>query len=110
VSGAPVDTVLFALDSTRDLLTKLVTPNDGQVTTVGPLGVDITNVAGFHIWGGTSAAGSTPLQAYAVIMTDAGESSLFAIDLDSGAARWSARSGRSSCSTGSPSSRSAEVM
>jgi hypothetical protein len=86
VSGAPVDTVLFALDSTRDLLTKLVTPNDGQVTTVGPLGVDITNVAGFHIWGGTNGAGSTPLQAYAVLMTDAGESSLFAIDLDSGAA------------------------
>ena len=86
VGGAPADTVLFALDSTRDLLTKLVTPNDGQVTTVGPLGVDITDVAGFHIWGGTSASGATPLQAYAVLSTDATQSGLYTIDLDSGAA------------------------
>ena len=86
VSGAPADTVLFALDSTRDLLTKLVTPNDGQVTTVGSLGVDITDVAGFDIWGGTNAAGSKPLQAFAVLMTDTATSSLYTIDLDSGAA------------------------
>jgi hypothetical protein len=86
VSGAPADTLLYALDSTRDLLTKLVSPNDGQVTTVGALGIDITDVAGFHIWGGTSASGSTPLQAYAVLMTDATESGLYTIDLDSGAA------------------------
>jgi len=86
VSGAPSDTVLFALDSTRDLLTKLVTPNDGQVTTIGSLGVDITDVAGFDIWGGSSAAGSRPLQAFAVLMTDAPTSSLYTIDLDSGVA------------------------
>lgn len=49
VSPAPTATTLYALDSTRNLLTKLATPNDGKVTTVGALGVDPSDVAGFEL-------------------------------------------------------------
>jgi len=86
VRPAPAATVLYAIDSTRNLLTKLATPNDGKVTTVGPLGVDITDVAGFDIWGGASGNGATsPLMAYAVLMSG-GKSGLYTIDLANGTA------------------------
>ena len=86
VSPAPKATVLYAIDSTRNLLTKLATPNDGKVSTVGSLGVGITDVAGFDIWGGVDGAGmSRPLQAYATLMVG-GKTGLYSIDLDMGAA------------------------
>jgi hypothetical protein len=86
VSPAPTATVLYAIDSTRNLLTKLTTPNDGKVTTIGALGVDITDVGGFDIFGGASGTGATkPVEAYAVLMTG-GKSGLYAIDLATGTA------------------------
>ena len=87
VSPAPSVTVLYAIDSTRNLLTKLATPNDGKITTVGALGISITSVAGFDIFGGTSANGaSTPLEAYAVLTPTGGKSGLYTIDLAKGTA------------------------
>ncbi|MDB5213517.1 MAG: hypothetical protein JWO86_1444 [Myxococcaceae bacterium] len=82
-AGAPLTTVLFAIDSTRNLLTSLANPNDGQVSTIGDLGVDVSDVAGFDIWGGSP---SKPLQAYALLMTDPTTTGLYTIDLGSGAA------------------------
>jgi hypothetical protein len=82
VSPAPTATVLYALDSTRNLLTKLPTPNDGKVMTVGALGVDVSDVAGFDIWGGAAR----PLQAYAALRVG-GKTGLYEIDLDKGGAK-----------------------
>jgi hypothetical protein len=83
VSPAPSATVLFAIDSTRNLLTRFADPNDGQVTTVGDLGVDTSDVAGFDICGGSKGL---PMQAYALLMTDPTTTGLYTIDLGSGAA------------------------
>jgi hypothetical protein len=87
VSPAPAQTQLYAIDSTRNLLAKFAAPNDGKVATVGALGVDVADVAGFDIWGGTSASGaSRPLEAYAVLAVGT-ETGLYAIDLDKGEAK-----------------------
>jgi hypothetical protein len=51
VAPTPTSTQLFAIDSTRNILVQVANPNDGLITTVGPLGVDILAVAGFDIWG-----------------------------------------------------------
>jgi hypothetical protein len=83
VSPAPSATVLFAIDATRNLLTTHADPNDGQVTTVGDLGVDASDVAGFDIWGGSPGL---PMQAYALLMTDPTTTGLYTTDLGSGAA------------------------
>lgn len=83
VSPAPSATVLFAIDSTRNLLTTFADPNDGQVTTVGDLAVDTSDVAGFDIWGGSLGK---PMQAYALLMTDPTTTGLYSIELGSGAA------------------------
>ena len=83
VSPAPSATVLFAIDSTRNLLTTFADPNDGQVTTLGDLGVDTSDVAGFDIWGGSLGK---LMQAYALLMTDPTTTGLYTIDLGSGAA------------------------
>lgn len=48
VAGA-TSTVLFAIDSERDSLVRLNNPNDGQLTTVGPLNVSTTSDIGFDI-------------------------------------------------------------
>jgi hypothetical protein len=90
VTPAPTSTVLYALDSTRNLLTKLANPSDGQINTIGDLGVDISDVAGFDIWGGTPGTGAAkPLEAYAVLMSSIGKqdmTGLFTVDLTTGAA------------------------
>lgn len=87
VSPKPAATELYAIDSTRNLLTKLASPNDGKVTTIGSLGVDVSNVAGFDIWGGAPATGpSRPLQAYALLMTGDAKAALHTIDLAKGTA------------------------
>jgi hypothetical protein len=59
------------------LLTRLPSPNDGMVETVGELGVDADQAAGFDI--GTSGV------AYAALHVGA-ETGLFTIDLTTGAA------------------------
>jgi hypothetical protein len=83
--GATV-TTLFGLSATRDVLVRQgsvngtpTSPNSGQLNTVGPLGVNIVNEAGFDI----SATG----EAFAA-MASAGDTSsqLYSIDLTTGAA------------------------
>jgi hypothetical protein len=77
VADAP-DTKLFEIDEERDVLVLQDPPNDGVLTTVGPLGIDFGPLGGFDIV--TDAAGR-----------DAGYAAsgaiLYAIDLTTGAAR-----------------------
>jgi hypothetical protein len=77
VSPAPTTTMLYALDSTRDLLTRLPAPNDGLVETIGALGVDVEQVGGFDI--------SRQGVPYAALRVGA-ESALYTIDLATGVA------------------------
>ena len=77
VSPAPATTMLYAIDSTRNLLTRLPNPNDGMVETVGPLGVDPDTTAGFDI-------GKTGVALAALHV--AGETALYTVDLTTGAA------------------------
>ncbi len=77
-------TTLFGIDQNRDTLVRIggvdgnPSPNGGQVTTIGPLGVNVTNAGGFDIQGGSGTA-------YAV-MRFSGVSTLFTINLTTGAA------------------------
>ncbi|MCC6318352.1 MAG: DUF4394 domain-containing protein [Gemmatimonadaceae bacterium] len=43
--------MLFAIDAARDVLVTLANPNDGQLSTVGPLGVNTNLDIGFDIAG-----------------------------------------------------------
>src|SRR5262245_26701468 len=78
-------TTLYAIDANTDQLVTIggidsaPSPNGGVVRTIGPLGVNTTNDAGFDI--ANDAAGS----AYASLTVD-GKSSLYTINLASGAA------------------------
>jgi hypothetical protein len=72
------DTKLLEIDGDRDVLLLQDPPNDGVLSTVGPLGVDFGPTGGFDIV--TDAAGAD--QGFA-----ASGASLYAIDLASGAAR-----------------------
>jgi hypothetical protein len=76
VPGAAT-TKLFNIDAAGDVLTAQEPPNDGVQRTVGPLGVDFGPLAGFEIV--TDSSGQD--RAYA-----ASGSTLYAVDLDSGAA------------------------
>jgi hypothetical protein len=77
VTPAPATTMLYGIDSTRNLLVRLPTPNDGMVETVGALGIDVDQVAGFDI----SRLGV----AYTAMRVGA-ETALYTIDLTTGAA------------------------
>jgi hypothetical protein len=77
VPAAP-DTKLFDIDTSRDVLVLQDPPNDGVLTTVGPLGVDFGETGGFDIV--TEPSGAE--EAYA-----ASGATLYAIDLNTGAAR-----------------------
>lgn len=81
VAGA-ASTVLYAIDSTRNLLTKVDPPNAGSVTTIGPLGIDVVAHVGFDIRGEGG-----DLEAYAALRV-AGSSAtgLYMVDLTTGAA------------------------
>jgi hypothetical protein len=66
-------------------------PDNGTLTTVGPLGVVPTDVAGFDIYGGVAADGGfaqldKPMTAYAALVTTTATSELYTINLQSGAA------------------------
>jgi hypothetical protein len=76
VADAP-DTKLFEIDEARDVLVLQDPPNDGILTTVGPLGIDFGSTGGFDIV--TDASGRD--DGYA-----ASGASLYAIDLQTGAA------------------------
>lgn len=80
VPGATT-TELFAIDSDRDQLVFLATPNAGGLTTRGPLGVNTTTAVGFDIVGagsGTAYATLTP--------SGTSRSRLYTINLTTGAA------------------------
>jgi Domain of unknown function (DUF4394) len=77
VADAP-DTKLFEIDDERDVLVLQDPPNDGVLTTVGPLGIDFGPLGGFDIV--TDTAGRDA--GYA-----ATAGTLYAIDLTTGAAR-----------------------
>jgi hypothetical protein len=77
-------TTLYDIDSARDVLVLQNPPNAGTLNTVGPLGVDATDIAGFDIAGSNGAA-------YAAIVVKQGpkkkyRATLFTIDLTTGAA------------------------
>lgn len=73
---APPSTLLYNIDSSLDILVTQNPANDGTLNTVGPLGVDASDVAGFDISGPTGVA-------YAALEVGGG-SSLYTIDLASG--------------------------
>lgn len=55
IAGTP-STVLYVVDSLRDVLAIQNPPNAGGLTTVGFLGTDVTDLAGFDISGATGTA------------------------------------------------------
>lgn len=77
-----LSTTLYGIDSVMDTLVRQAPPNDGVLTTVGGLGVNFTDMAGFDISGVTGAA-------YASLVK-AGDSwsGLYSINLTSGQASW----------------------
>jgi len=79
VAGATT-TVLFGIDSNRDVLTLVGAPNGGRMTTVGALGVNTTDDVGFDIFGPDAAR-----EVYATL-TVGSRSELYTINLTTGAA------------------------
>jgi hypothetical protein len=75
----PTATALFDLEVNRDVLVRQNPANAGDLTTIGPLGVDATGVDGFDVSGG-------PGQTAYAVMTVAGAPGLYRVDLASGAA------------------------
>ena len=79
-------TELFAIDSDRDALVFLATPNSGRLTTRGLLGVKTTPEVGFDIYGPGLATAVTA-QAYASLTLEGQtRSKLYTISLSSGQA------------------------
>ncbi|HEX8319057.1 DUF4394 domain-containing protein [Longimicrobium sp.] len=78
VSGATA-TVLFGIDSNRDVLVLVGAPNGGRMTTVGSLGVNTTDDVGFDIAGPDASR-----EAY-VTVTVGSRSELHTINLSTGA-------------------------
>ncbi len=77
---AASSTALYAIDSNLGVLTMLPSPNNGQLYTVGALGVVISDFVGFDIAGKDGAA-------YAALKAAGNQGSgLYTIDLLSGAA------------------------
>lgn len=75
-------TTLYGIDSVMDTLVRQAPPNDGTLTTVGSLGINFTDLAGFDISGASGAAFAS--------LVKAGESwsGLYSIDLPTGTASW----------------------
>ena len=82
VPGATT-TVLYGIDTARDALVRQDPPNEGRLNTVGPLGFDVTEVAGFDIAANQVAYAS-------VVRAGSARSDLVRIDLASGRATDSA--------------------
>jgi hypothetical protein len=74
-------TTLFNLDAASDVLTQQVPPNDGTLTNVGALGVDIAGMAGFDIAGGANGLALAALRSGA-----SGPFTLYSVSLTTGAA------------------------
>jgi hypothetical protein len=80
VAGATA-TMLFDLDSGADVLALQNPPNDGTLADVGPLGLDTAGDGGFDIAGGANGLALAALRTAA-----GGASTLYRIDLTTGAA------------------------
>ena len=74
-------TVLRNLEQSTDQLTRQDPPNNGTLVDIGPLGVNITGVAGFDIGGGANGLALAALRTGA-----AGPFSLYTVSLTTGAA------------------------
>jgi LPXTG-motif cell wall-anchored protein len=73
-------TQLFVIDSNRDILALQNPPNEGVLNTVGPLGINTSEVAGFDIAPGSGMA-------YAALTpSGASSSTLYTVDLNTGRA------------------------
>ncbi|HVT79378.1 MAG TPA: DUF4394 domain-containing protein [Phycisphaerae bacterium] len=73
-------TQLFGIDSGFDALVSLATPSSGSITTIGALGINATDLAGFDISGSSGTA-------YAALQTTtSGISNLYTINLTTGTA------------------------
>ncbi len=81
IAGAS-STTLYAIDSNLGVLTTLPTPNNGQLFTVGPLGVVTSDFVGFDIAGKDGAAYAS------LTVAPNGGSSLYMINLLSGSATY----------------------
>jgi hypothetical protein len=82
VAGATT-TTLYGIDAGRDVLVTQIPPNSGTLNTVGSLGRDVTDVAGFDLTPGGAA--------YAALNTAGamnGTTQLFGVDLTNGATTW----------------------
>jgi trimeric autotransporter adhesin len=71
-------TTLYGIDSNLDVLVTLASPNNGQLTTVGSLGIDVSDIASLDI--GQDGV------AYAALQVAAGTHQLYTINLTTGAA------------------------
>jgi hypothetical protein len=76
-------TTLYGIDSNRDALVVLPSPNNGQVITVGPLGVNSSDDVGFEI---ATISPSDEQVAFATL-SEGRVTRLYRIDLATGAAR-----------------------
>ncbi|MGH7536426.1 MAG: DUF4394 domain-containing protein [Gemmatimonadales bacterium] len=76
--ASAVVTVLYGIDSNNDVLVTLPNPNNGQLVTIGPLGVNTVPCIGFDIDPSDGTAFAS--------LADAGVSSLYTVDLATGAA------------------------
>jgi len=73
-------TTLFGIDSGFDTLVSLATPASGTVTTIGALGINVTDLAGFDISGSSGTA-------YAALQTTTrGIINLYTVNLATGTA------------------------
>lgn len=85
VAGATT-TELFAIDSDKDVLVFLASPNSGRLATRGALGVNTTQDVGFDVFG-PGAAGTMTSQAYATLTTQGqSRSKLYTVNLTTGQA------------------------
>jgi trimeric autotransporter adhesin len=85
-SVGTTSTTLFGIDPNLDALVRIgsvggtpTSPNTGQLTTIGPLGVNATNLVGFDILPGTNAG------FVALTLQDGTTSQLFTVNLTTGA-------------------------
>ena len=78
-TATATSTVLYAIDSSRDVLVTVAPPNEGKLTVVGKLGVDTNEAVGFDISGADGTAYAT--------LTVNGSSKLYTIDLKTGKAK-----------------------
>lgn len=86
VAGA-TSTTLYDIDSTRDVLAIQEPPNDGVLSTVGPLGVDLVDSVGFDISARDGRAYMVARRSAAPRRAGAPDPRLYEINLSNGAAR-----------------------